>query len=354
MLPDALWEALRLEPRTLQRRADFFLAYAESLTQILDPDLDDLIERAEVGDWHEAVGLIWLGFEAEGDEDPDDVGIELIRREPSGFDVAVRADALREAALAEIAIDAQRGLEFLHQSGKAYEAAGIPYGLFLRALVDPAGDAPTVAGSTLTRAWSPPDADGESAYADDRPEDRVGPPLDGIAAVARDPAQQLYLALATRQDPGLDDQYRRLFNIFAEQPQAQSSVAVGTTGLPLSEWWGLVWELSSFEYASEQTRADVEARLRGFAIEHGRQLSRAQRTAQWHEGRAGVDIVDLDVAAATCLASRRMRVAGVPPLTDDDFADVDPLAMVSLSVGLAMARNDEDSAGAGTYEPTSL
>ncbi len=167
------------------------------------------------------------------------------------------------------------------------------------------------------------------------------PLLGGVAAAARDPVQQLYLALAVRQDPHLDREYGELFGLFAEQPQARSVVAVGSSGLPLRDWWSLVSELASLAPERESVRSDVRTRLRDFATEHGRQLARAQGTAQWGDGRAAVDVVDLDVAGAACLAVRRMRFADMPPLSEDDFADVEPLARVSLSIGIQMARAGE-------------
>jgi hypothetical protein len=354
MLDDALWQALRLKPATLESRGAFFLQYAESLTQALAPDLHDLIRRAEVGDARDDEPLTWLEeLHEDNDEDIDAVAGELPRRKPRGFDLAIQADALREAALAMLTVDVQEGLGLLRRSGNAYAAANVPYGIFLLALADPAEGAPTEAALTLVRAWPrPPEPDlapsvdrpGDESERE-RPEDRLPPVLDSVAAAARDPAQQLYLALAARQDPHLDREYRELFDRFVEQPQARSSVAVGSAGLPLGDWWSLVSELPSLAEPDDQVRADMRARLREFAIEHGRQLARAQGTALWDDGRAAVDIVDLDVAGATCLAVRRMRFAGVTPLSEDDFADVEGLGMVSLSVGLDMAREDEAPVG---------
>lgn len=341
MLADALWAALRLEPATLERRGAFFVKYRESLTQSPDPAVDDLIRRAEVGDVPEEP-LTWLeDFEAKADVLESQEGRDL-----HGFERAIEADALREAALATLTINVQEGVKLLGQSGDAYRRADIPYGMFLLALTDPNSRAPTQAALTLVRAW-PGAPDGERMLHPDqpeqeRPEDRPPPRLDTVATAARDPAQQLYLALATRQDPHLDREYQLLFDRFAEQPEARSSVAIGSTGLPLSDWWGLVLELTSLADANRHTRDNVRARLRYFATEHGRQLERAQRTAQWSSGRAPVDIVDLDIAGATCLVARRMRFAGLTPLTQDDFADLGALAMVSLSVGIEMAREDDE------------
>lgn len=70
---------------------------------------------------------------------------------------------------------------------------------------------------------------------------------------------------------------------------------------------------------------------------HGQQVSRAQTLPEWDDGRAAVDIVDLDVAGATCFAARRMRLTGLVPLKEEEFDDLEPLAMVSLSVVIGMA-----------------
>jgi hypothetical protein len=344
MLDDALWDALRLEPAMLERRGAFFLKYRESLTQSLDPSVDDLIRRVEVGDVP-AERLSWLE-EVERETQDLDRFTSQKRRDLDGFEHAIEADALREAALATLTINVRDGMNLLGQSGSAYGRADIPYGVFLLALADPNSRASTEAALTLVHAW-PEVLGGERTLRLDRPErerpeDRLPPRLDAVATAARDPAQQLYLALAARQDPHLDREFRRLFDRFAEQPEAQSSVAIGSTGLPLSDWWRLVLELTSLADANQHTRDNLRARLRYFAIEHGRQLERAQRTAQWYGGRAPVDIVDLDIAGVTCIVVRRMRFAGVAPLSEEDFAGVEDLAMVSLSVGLEIAREDED------------
>jgi hypothetical protein len=363
MLADSLWRALHLEPATLEGRSAFFLKYVESLTQALDPDLDEIIRRAEVEHTSEGEQLTWLEEFYDGnDEDLDAVVSDLPRREPRGFDLAIRADALREAALATLAVNVQEGRRLLQRSGDAYVAADMPYGLFLRALADPAGGASTRAALTLMRAWPPPPRYDKALRADrhageserERPEDRVHPALDSIAAAARDPAQQLYLVLATRQDAELDREYRELFDRFAQQPHAQSPVAVGSTGISLDQWWSLVSELTSLVDAEDQIRANLEMRLRDFASEHGRQLARAQGTVQWHDARAAVDIVDLDIAGATCVAVRRMQSIGMTPFTKDDFDDIEPLAMVSLSVGLDMAREADEPIAAARNSTLSL
>ena len=49
MLAPALWDALILDPEVLERRGSFFSMYVESLAQVLDPDVDDLIRQAELG-----------------------------------------------------------------------------------------------------------------------------------------------------------------------------------------------------------------------------------------------------------------------------------------------------------------
>jgi hypothetical protein len=350
MLDDALWAALRLEPATLERRGAFFLKYRESLRQSLDPAVDGLIRRVEVGDVPEE-RLTW--FEDFEVEDLESVASHE-GRDLHGFEWAIEADALREAALATLTIDVQEGLSLLRQSGSAYRLANIPYGMFLLAVADPNSEASTEAALTLVRAW-PEALDGERMLRVDRPEqerpeDRPPPRLDTVATAARDPAQQLYLALATRQDSHPDREHQRLFDRFAEQPEARSSVAIGSTGLPLSDWWGLVLELAALADANQHTRDNLLARLQYFAIEHGRQLERAQRTAQWSSGRAPVDIVDLDIAGATCLVVRRMRFADLTPLTLDDFADLGALAMVSLSIGMDMAREDEEQASRSGLE----
>jgi len=353
MLDDALWDALRLEPAMLERRGAFFLKYRESFTQSLDPSVDDLIRRVEVRDVP-AERLSWLE-EVERETQDLDSFTSQERRDLDGFERAIEADALREAALATLTINVRDGVNLLGQSGTAYGRADIPYGMFLLALTDPNSRAPAEAALTLVRAWpEAPEGDPElhlDRSEQERPEDRLPPQLDAVATAARDPAQQLYLALTTRQDPYLDRESQRLFDRFAEQPEAQSSVAIGSTGLPLSDWWGLVSELTSLVDANQHTRENLRARLRDFAIEHGRQLERAQRTAQWYSGRAPVDIVDLDIAGATCLVVRRMRFADLTPLTLDDFADLGPLAMVSLSVGMDMAREDDEPLDEGYNYP---
>jgi hypothetical protein len=82
----------------------------------------------------------------------------------------------------------------------------------------------------------------------------------------------------------------------------------------------------------------VRARLAALAGRHGEQLRQAQWNGhQWRAARASVDLVDLDVAGAVCLASRRLAAEGQEPLTVDEFAGLSDLAFVSVVVGLEMA-----------------
>jgi hypothetical protein len=353
MLADALWDALNLDPATLERRSAFFMKYVESLTRGQDPSVDDLILRAELGNLDGGTPLTWL--EAPRLEDElSGLAAERTSGSSTAAEHAVRADALREAALAALPIDVPGGVGLLRSSGRAYKDAEVPYAAFLIALADPDERAAVGAALTLIRAWpGPPDPDRlahstHSTHSTDAPNepgpgpaDYQPPLLDGLTAAARDPAQQLYLALAVCQHHLLAREYSQLFDRLVAQPFGRSAIPFGTTGIALRDWWSLVSELSALG-VDDALRDRLRTRLRDFAAAHGRQLAYAQGTAEWSQGRAAVDIVDLDIAGATCLAVRLMRLAGLTPLNEDDFADVEPLAMVSLAIGLSMARGDDE------------
>jgi hypothetical protein len=361
MLTPALWDALGLDPEVLERRGSFFSMYVESLTQVLDPEVDDLIRRAELGGLRrdgdgEVEGdapLTWLEAPQLDDGEPGGFSAERPLDSRSAMGHAVQADALREAALATLPLDVQRGLYLLRESGHAYADAEMPYAQFLTALADPGEENADMAAQTLARAW--PEPSGLEWMArmerplddpDFSPADYQPPLLDGLTTAARDPAQQLYLALAACQTPRSARERGELLGRVYAQPLGRSTIPFGTTGIALTDWWRLVSEMSALGRAGEEAREGLRARLRFFAVEHGRQLAYAQRTAGWSEGRAPVDIVDLDVAGATCLAVRLMRPAGLRPLDEDDFADLDPLAIVSLAIGLSIARGDDEPEGA--------
>ena len=351
MLDEALWEALRLEPGTLRRRSAFFRDYAESLTRPPDPDLDELIQRAGAGA-HDGEAVTWLEEppQTEGDELEVAAG-ETPRRELRGFDLAIQGDALREAAVAALTLDVEQGLELLRRSGRAYADAGVPYGMFLLTVADPDADAPWRAAVTLMNAWPQPPEPQVGDSIEGQPtleldEDRPPPRLDSETEAARDPAQYLYLMLAARQDPAVDREYREFFRSLSDHPYARSPVSVGSTGLPLAEWWDLAEALGGHGEPELAAHEALRTRLRGFAEEHGRLLARAQLTDQWTEGHAPVDVVDLDIAATTCLATKRMLADNAVPWNVDDLARVTPLARASLLVGIQMAGWDEER-GAG-------
>lgn len=316
-LPERLWEALRLDPSTVAARARFYRAYAELEEPPFDVrDLAELMrDRPPPGGFGPRV-INLTGKEAGA------VGQRLreIQR-PRGGGPWVRpaevADALRNAAVAELLLDVQTGRATLLETSRGYSELGLPFGDFLA--VAAMGD----------RERSISAAELLGALLSDSQITDTG--LLGSAALAT-PAQQRYLLLTAA--PDATDLWPRL----AEAPQAHQTAAVGATSQPFSTWWRLGSLLSHLESDAEGIRRELARIIAELSEAHSRQLQLAAADDHhWSTGRAQTDLIDLDLAGAVAISARIMRQREIRPWRfESDFPALSPLASISLQIGLQL------------------
>ncbi|MEU7982863.1 hypothetical protein AB0B63_30575 [Micromonospora sp. NPDC049081] len=315
-LPEQLWGALRLDPATVAARARFYRAYAELEEPTFDVrDLADLVRDYPSGGFGNRV-INLVGKEAGA------VGQRLRRTQRSlggrpWVRLAEVADALRNAAIAELLLDTQTGRITLLKASSGYSELGLPFGGFLS--VAAAGDRERSASAAeqLDALLS------SYQITDTR--------LLGSEAITT-PAQQRYLLLTAALDA--TDVRSRL----ADAPQAQRTTAVGVTSQPFSTWWRLGGLLCYLESDAEGIKRDLARIITDLAEAHSRQLELATvDDHHWSTGRAQTDLIDLDLAGAVAISARVMRQRDIRPWqVERDFPALSPLARISLQIGLQL------------------
>jgi len=371
MLPPALGEALDLDAVPLAERASFFSWYARREDD--GPGSLDLIELAERGPFGSAllipygevdpVGAGTPAGDGEGTADPIGAGtpagdgedtaaraaLEAAlqqlgppRAVPAWVRMAETADAWREAAIARLLISVDEGRDALELAASAYHALGLPYGWYLD----------TVAGRGRGR-------EAASRLADLLFLPPAGPDDDGLIgelAALRAPAQQVYTLLAAVSEASVAREYDSVLRELAGAPQARGVAPVGSTAQAVGDWWAIGLALVDVHRRRVDARAEIVERLVPLARAHGDQLRRAQWDRyHWRSARPGVDLVDVDLAGAVCLADRAVTAAELGALVLGDFAGLPPLAAVSVAVGLQLSRGEGDDDTfpvTGTPDPT--
>ncbi|MEV4816175.1 hypothetical protein [Micromonospora tulbaghiae] len=330
-LPDRMWAALRLNRSALEARARFYSAYAR-----LKPGPFDLRDVAELFRHGPVEGTGARVVNLLGPE-PHTLGERLQSvRKPGGRAEWVRpaetADALRNAAIAELLLGTRSGRSTLLQASQGYRHLGLPFGDFL--MVAAAGDrARSIAAARLL----------ESVLSGATTADAE--PL-GRSATAT-PAQLRYLLFAAA--PAITDPRPPA----ADEPLARRTTPVGSTAQPFSTWWRLGNQLTRWERRAEQNRRDVARTVGELAEAHGRQLELAMADEyHWSSGRARVDLIDLDLAGAVAISARTMRRRSIRPWSfEQDFSGLSPLAGISIEIGLDLGRDDQAPDDYFTFDP---
>jgi hypothetical protein len=334
-LPDRMWEALRLDPATVAARARFYRAYAELEETPFDVrDVAELLRHSPVEvPGPRVVNLMGLEANVVGER------LREIHR-PAGREPWVRlaetADALRNAAIAELLLDTQTGRATLLEAGRRYRQLGLPFGDFL--VVAAVGDRERTIDAARQL----------DAVLSDSPIRGAG--LLGPTAPAT-PTQQRYLLFTAARDAA--DLWPRL----TEAPQAHRTLAVGATSQPFSTWWRLGSLLSHLEPRAEGTRRDLARIIAELAEAHSRQLQLATADDHhWSTGRAQTDLIDLDLAGAVAISVRIMGQREIRPWHfESDFPALSPLARISLQIGLHLGHDDpppDDYFGIGPHDPS--
>jgi hypothetical protein len=258
-------------------------------------------------------------------------GPPLVRR-PDWITYAEQADAWREAALAALPLDIDAAMTYLASAARAYQAADVPYGLFLQALSRESGtDAAWSAGRYIQSSFPQRDSKPERGRSDD-----------ALTLAAQVPAQQLVLLFAAASDVGWVEEHRQFGEWLSNLPQARSSAAFGSSGVPFSEWWAMAIEFFRMDASTSDRRDRIRDRIGRIATTHGELLGQAQLDRfHWRSGRARVALVDLDLAAVICLINRRLQAEEGMPLSMAEFEEITQLGKVSLQIGLEMASGDD-------------
>ena len=332
MLSDDLWEELGLEPDVLRQRAWFFSAYAGAVAEHPRLDVDARADSAPLTPRGDAPRLV-----AFGDMPPEEGArvshdAPLVAQSP-WMERAEMADAWREAALAALPVEIPEGMDYLTKAGYAYLAAGSPYGLFLRVVTDESYSEAAWVAAEYLHSSIPSSPEAASGGSREEP----------LGSATRVPAQQLALLFAAASNIAVAQEYRRFGERLLEAPQAKSSTSFGSTGVALGEWWGLGVDLFMVDGHGAGRRSRLRDRMAHLGTIHGEMLERARWDRfHWRTARARVDLLDLDLATIVCLADRRLRAEGDVPLSARDFADIAPLARVSLEIGIQMAAGNDE------------
>ncbi|WBB71448.1 hypothetical protein O7602_16955 [Micromonospora sp. WMMD1128] len=333
-LPERLWGALRLDPSTVAARARFYRAYAELEEPPFDVrDLAELMRDRPPprGSGPRVINLIGKEAGAVGQS------LREIQRPRAGkpwVRLAEAADALRNAAVAELLLDVQTGRGTLLEASRGYSELGLPFGDFL------------AVAATGDRERSISAAELLGVLLSDSQITDTG--RHGSAALAT-PAQQRYLLLTAA--PDATDLWPRL----AEAPQAHQTAAVGATSQPFSTWWRLGGLLSRLDADADADgiRRELTRIIAELSEAHGRQLQLAAADDHhWSTGRAQTDLIDLDLAGAVAISARILRQREIRPWRfESDFPKLSPLASISLQIGLQLgddAPPSDDYLGAHT------
>jgi hypothetical protein len=344
-LSDRQWGALGINQAAVAARARFHHAYAT----LAEPEF----EARDVAD------LIRSGPQPGG---PDRV-VNLLAPESAQFRSRLAetrdrrpatswvrpaevADALRSAAIAELLFDTGAGRATLLRAGARYADLGLPFGDFLRTAAEAGRERAYVADRRLERMLTPDD-----------PGDEAGGLFAESVALAG-PAQQVYLVLTASRvaaDPNRLDAAgdHRL----GRARQARQTTGVGTTAQPMSTWWRLGTLMSTVDENRPDDRQELVEIVTGLATAHGRQLELSRYDSyHWSIGATRTDLVDLDLACAVAITMRNLRARQVRPWRlDREFAQVPPLAQISLQVGLQLGGDESpagEQLGPGPWDPT--
>ncbi|HET7416360.1 MAG TPA: hypothetical protein VFJ61_01880 [Solirubrobacterales bacterium] len=338
MLADGLWHELGLEPQAVRARADFFEAFAKLVAEPSSPQPRQLAELSRFTD--PRPGLEAFG-NPPGAEDMDRFedgerelpAAALADWQREGFE----ADALRQAAIAALLVDTERGLELLRQASERFRAIDPAFALFLRAAVDPSsGIAANLARRRLRAHYLAGDYPG--------------------VATALGQAGEIHLALAASSVTGTADP--ETYNLFIAQPGGRSPAPFGTGGAAVFEWWGFAASLLSgaLQMPIPRDRRFLATELVHLARGHGRQLVSARLDSfHWRKFAGIPDLIDLEVACAVCLVNRQLAALESEPLSSAEFEELTDvrlespvdarqlsLAQISLQVGVEMTRPDEE------------
>lgn len=325
MIPDDIWESLRLDRETVRERARFYASYAAASGHFVEID-PDAYEQLE-GD---RSGVSAFGENFDSPEGMPRVEPVTIPKAPWQY-AAERADSFRHAATAALLLDVHEGKERIADAAREYGSVAGDYSNFLGAMADPrtAQTEALMAGETFRAAHG------------------TGPEGSGLIA-AVPPSQSLYLLLLIGSSPQVAGEFNYLLRAASTASPGHSSVPFGTAGTPLADWWLLAVALCAAP--REVDRREVASRLRALAGPHGEQLRLAKiDTFHWSRLLSRVDLVDLDLAGAVQLANRRFVGDEQEPFTLEELAgDLTELARVSLAVGIQLWEDD------GTEEPTRI
>jgi len=330
-LPPPLWDALGVDRTAVRARARFFAGF----TKLQPPPYDrralaDLLASTEY-------------------RPPDRPVIDLLNRQdetaqallrelpPAGppaapdrwVPAAERADALRQAAIAELLLNAEAGRMVLRRASSEYTRLGLPFGEFLTVAAsgEPVGPS---ASAHLTRLLGLTGT--EEMPADLGSEAALLSPQDRLAA----PEQQLYLLLAAAADaPRWGSGF---LAAIATARQATQPAAVGALVQPLSVWWETGRLIAEIAAGNAEVRPSLRNHLADLARAHGRQLGFAQQDEfHWRRAVARVDLVDLDLAGTVAQSVRVLQRRQLPRWNvREEFGELSPLAQVSITVGLRL------------------
>jgi hypothetical protein len=330
MIPRGLWRELGVEEQAVRQRARFFAGFAGAMHEPPRPEARQLARLSKDED------SIRPGLEA-FDEPP---GLEdddpRLDDSPDGGDrpqwmrLGAEADALRQAAIATLLVDARDGLALLIDAGRRYAEVNRPYGMFLLAT---AGSRRTGVRAENTRNRVVNSAAEMLARSLQMEGGATDEPLTS--------AQQVYLMLVLATQPELGAA-RELLGALREQPGQHSAVPFATSTETVADWWALATDLINEERRGHSRRAALRDRFASLSLPHGREIERSKMdTYHWRTLSSSVDVVNLDLACAICIANRRLT-AELAPFSREEFGDVPPLARISLQVGVEMSGPDDE------------
>lgn len=337
-LPAELWDALRLDSDVVRARAAYFASYAQSEAPMFEVDgFIQALRDGPIASGEQAVVSLFDQEESgpivEFRQRIADVGEG--RHYPQWVRVAERADALRQAAIAELLYDTRSGIDTLMRSAGEYRRLGLPFGTFLE----------TAATGTTENTF-------EAVHNLDlilNAESQPVPAGDGIIPLNRvlgAPAQQVAVLLTAMSRA--ESVYEIPRDAVASAVQAGGSAPVGTTAQPIALWWEcgrhLIDLASGWQVVNEVPgRPEARERLRQLITEvaaaHGTALRNAQYDGfHWPVAAARIDLIDLDLAGLVAISGRLFRQLKEPYWDMmNDFDNLSMLSKVSIQVGLDLA-----------------
>jgi hypothetical protein len=337
MLSDELWHVLGLQPEAVAARADFFEAFAKLVADPPSPQPRQLAELSRFSD--PRPGLEAFGNLPDADEEQwfggaeDLPAVDLPGWERAGFE----ADALRQAAIAALLVDTQRGLDLLRQASERYRRLNPPFAMLLQAASGPsAGPAESAFGRLNAHYFDGPD------------QLEVFDPIDEV--------QEIHLALTASSVPGIVD--LETFRQFTTRAGARSAASFGSGSAAVFEWWSFVSTLlaGALRASDFPDPRSLAVALVSLARGHGRQLESARLDSFHWRKLAGIpELIDLEVASAICLTNHQLAARKQRPISPEDIdrltdirlksspeARQVSLSQLSLQVGIEMFRRNEE------------